>query len=505
MIGLNEVKTQLIDRWSQIDSGIKIKLGFVLLVIFLLVVALAILARPSYEVLFANLTAGDAGEITARLEEKNVSYQLADNGSSILIPKGEVYRVRNQLVMEGLPRGGVVDFGIFDQTRLGATDFERRVQYRRALQGELTRTIMAMSGIKNAWVQISLPEPRLYQAQEEKASAAILLENGGELSSAQVRGIIHLVSHSVEGLEPEMVTVVNTGGEVLSQGLENKDLLGLTTNQLDLQRQIERELEQGLRTMLELVIGIGKVVTRVSADIDFDQKEVTTQQFDPGQGDGILRSIQELERSFHGGESMDGIPGTTGNIPGSDIPTYQAVQGGESEYYQRETVKNFEVNEIREHLVMAPGSIKRLSVAVLIDQEELNLEQKLAIEESVAAAVGVDYNRGDQISVTALPFAAAPFAEFNAVIDTVGPVKVGWFSYILWGGLLLGSGLLVMLLLRRRQLSYQMALAQEAAAAQEGEAFLRTPEQQVVKQMERLIRQRPEVVAQLISTWLYED
>ncbi|MGI6576331.1 MAG: flagellar basal-body MS-ring/collar protein FliF [bacterium] len=503
MAGLPEVKAQVLNTWGALDKGTKIKLAIVLVLTLLLIIAFTISVRPSYEVLFANLAAADAGEITARLEDINVSYRLTDNGSTILVPEGEVYRVRNQLIMEGLPQGGTVDFGIFDEARLGATDFERRVQYRRALQGELTRTIMAMSGVKNAWVQISLPEPRLYQTQEEKASAAILIENRGELSPVQVQGIINLVSHSVEGLQPEMVTVVNTKGEVLSQQLEQQNILGLTTNQLDLRRQIERELEQGLRTMLEMVIGIGKVVTRVSADIDFNQKEITTQHFDPGQGDGILRSIQELERSFHGGEYGAGVPGATANIPG--IPTYQAIEDNESVYYERETVKNFEINEIQEHLVIAPGSINKLSVAVLVDAEELNQEQRLAIEESVIAAVGVDYTRGDQISVTALPFVSSPFEEFTDVADTGGRSRVADFSYGLGGGLLLCTGLLILLLLRRRRLHYQMALAQEAAATREEENTIYSSEQQVIQQMERVTRQRPEVIAQLLSTWLHEE
>lgn len=507
MAGLPEVKEQINQFWHNMDRSLKIKLALALVGSLVLVLALVQITKPRYEVLFANLTPEDAGEITGRLEEINVPYQLAANGTSILVPEAQVYKVRNSLAMEGLPRGGNVDFGIFDESRLGMTEFERRVQYRRALQGELTRTITAMAGIKNAWVQISIPEPRLYLSEEEEASAAILLETSGDLKPAQIQGIVHLVSHSVEGLDPERVTVVDTRGQVLSQDLGQESGLGLTTSQYEIQRRVERELEQGLRSMLEMVLGPGRVVTRVKVDMNFDQREVTTQLFEPGEdGHGIIRSIQELERSFSGPGTGAGVPGTVTNIPGEGIPTYQGAQEGESEYYEREVTRNYDISEIREHLVVAPGQVKRMSVAVIIDEDQLSTEQRLAVEEAVAAAVGIDYSRGDQIIVSSLPFAESPFAELEEPV----PERPRWWPVLAYllpaAGVVLVVGILLYRARRRRQEEeYRAVLEQAAVAQQEEEPEELAKRQQVLEQVERLVRQQPETVAQLLSTWMHED
>ncbi len=506
MVSLPELKEQTNKLWSNLDGNKKIIWALILTATLLLIIVLVFVNKPRYEVLFANLSAEDAGEITSRLEEMDISYQLTDDGSSILVPKDKVYSVRNNLAMDGIPRGGVVGFGVFDETRLGTTEFERRVQYRRAIQGELTRTITAMAGIKNAWVQISIPEPRLYLSQEEKATGAILLETIGELRPEQVRGIVHLVSHSVEGLDTEQITVVDTRGQVLSQDLSPNSNLGLTSSQFDIQRRTERELEQGLRTMLEMVIGMGKVVTKVKAEINFDQTEVTTQLFEPTEsGEGIIRSMQELERSFHGEGGTGGVPGTDANIPGSGIPTYQEGGEGESEYYEREITTNYDITEIHEHRVIAPGQIRRLSVAVLIDENELTLEQRLAIEDTVSAAVGLDFSRGDQITVASIPFADSPFVDLDDLIEIKKPYP--FWLYLLGAGLLLASGfLLYRYLQRRRQVDDYKAVLEEVAAVQVEEEDEEAAERkQLLEQVGRLIRQQPETVAQLLSTWMAED
>lgn len=506
MVSLPELKEQTNKLWSNLDGNKKIIWALILTATLLSIIVLVFVNKPRYEVLFANLSAEDAGEITNWLEEMDISHQLTDNGSSILVPKDKVYSIRNNLAIDGIPRGGVVGFGIFNEGRLGTTEFERRVQYRRAIQGELTRTITAMAGIKNAWVQISIPEPRLYLSQEEKSTGAILLETVGELHPDQVRGIVHLVSHSVEGLETEQITVVDTRGQVLSQDLSAASGLSLTSNQFDIQRQTEKELEQGLRTMLEMVIGIGKVVTKVKAEINFDQMEVTTQLFEPTKGgEGIIRSIQELERTFHGEGGTGNVPGTDANIPGSGIPIYQEAKEGESEYYEREITTNYDITEIHEHRVIAPGQVKRLSVAVLIDENELTLDQRMAIEDTVSAAVGLDFSRGDQITVASIPFADSPFVELEDLVGQEKPYR--FWLYPMGAGLLLFTGLLLYRYLRRRRQmdDYQAVLEEMAAVQGEEEDGDGTERKLLLEQVGRLIRQQPETVAQLLKTWMAED
>ena len=214
---IRELGTKLKDFWSNANRGLKLRLVVGIVLGISLVVALVFLTRPSYETLFANLTPADAGQIGERLQEMKVSYRLGDNGDSILVPSSQVYELRNRLAMEGLPKGGSVGFEIFDQTKLGVTDFERRMQYIRALRGELSRTISQMDGVRSATVELVLPEERLFSKDMQPPTASVVLDTVGQLDTGQVRAIVHLVSHSVEGLTPENITVVSITYENVSE------------------------------------------------------------------------------------------------------------------------------------------------------------------------------------------------------------------------------------------------------------------------------------------------
>ena len=191
---------------------------------------------------------------------------------------------------------------------------------------------------------------------------------------------------------------------------------------------------------------------------------------------------------------------------GGGDPPYQGGQEGESEYYEREVTRNYDISEIREHLVVAPGQVKRMSVAVIIDEDQLSTEQRVAVEETVAAAVGMDYNRGDQIIVTSLPFAESPFGELEDVVGVERPSWWPWLVYLLIGGAVLAAGIQLYRQRQRRQEEEYRAVQEQAAVAQlEEEPEEVVQRQQVQEQVERLVRQQPETVAQLLSTWMHED
>lgn len=501
---IRELGTKLKGLWKGADRGLRLRLVIGVLLGVSLVAAVVLFTRPSYETLFADLTPADAGQITQRLQEMKVAYRLGDDGRRILVPRGQVYELRNQLAMDGLPKGGTVGFEIFDQSKLGVTDFERRMQYIRALRGELSRTISQMQGVRSAAVELVLPEERLFAKEASPPTASVVLDTVGELSASQVRAIMHLVSHSVEGLVLENITVVDISGQVLSDLIDPQvSPAGLSVSQLQLQRSVEREIERNVQTMLEQVLGSGMVVTRVKAELNFDQREVTSEFFQPVVDDeGILRSIQELKKTFEGQTATEGAAGTASNLP----PRYPTDAGAEGRYEEMETTRNYEVSQTREHLVVAPGSVRHLSVAVLVNSNRdggFSQPELDAIQTAVAHAVGLrPEDRSDQISVVSLPFtpvAAEPAFQPPSLLKQplvyLVPAVV--------------AAILILFVWRRRRKTVSLdELARAEIVAREAAATEEDPEvaerERIRKEVERLARQRPEELAQLLTTWISE-
>jgi flagellar M-ring protein FliF len=494
--------TKVKDLWQSADRGLKLRIGVGMLLGISLVTATILFTRPGYETLFADLMPADAGQITQRLQEMNIGYRLQDNGRRVLVPQAQVYELRNQLAMEGLPRGGTVGYEIFDQSKLGVTDFERRMQYIRALRGELSRTISQMEGVQSAAVEVALPEERLFVREATPPTASVVLDTIGQLDASQVRAIVHLVSHSVEGLAPENITVIDTSGHVLSDLIDPQvSPAGLSSSQLQLQRSVEKEIERNVQTMLEQVLGPGMVVTRVKADLNFDQREVSSEFFEPVvDEEGILRSMQELQRTFEGQAATQEAAGTASNIP----PIYPGSAGGEGQYEETEVTKNYEISQIREHLVVAPGSVRHLSVSVLVNSDrdqEFSPAELTAIESAVAHAVGLRVeDRADQISVEQLPFALPKQEEVKPLFDR---------RIIYYASVILAAVVLMLFAFRRRrrrtiidELTAAEIAVREAAVAEEDPEIIER--QRIRNEIERLARQQPDEMAQLLTSWLSE-
>ena len=220
----------------------------------------------------------DAGEVVAYLKQASIPFQIGQQGSAVLVPEGKVHEIRMQLASEGLPRGGVVGLELWDHTSLTETDFDRRIRLLRALQGELTRTLMGLEAIENARVHIVLPENSLFIEAQNPATASIflVLRRGRVLQEAQIRGIAHLVASSVEGLQPEHVTIIDNRGNVLSDALISPGQMnsGQVLQQLEIERSYENAVERSIQAMLERVFGLGRVVVRVKAELDFHYEEL---------------------------------------------------------------------------------------------------------------------------------------------------------------------------------------------------------------------------------------
>lgn len=419
---LQQLAQQIKDVWARLNRTQRILLVTVpsaILVILLAFIAWS--SRPGYDVLYSKMSQKDASDVVTELKKNNIPYQLSESGDkvTVLVPTEKVYDARLSLAGQGLPRGGGVGFELFDQTKFGMTDFTQKVNFKRALEGELQRTIRSLSEVEDARVHIVMPEPELFTDREKPTTASVVLtlKTEAQLKRDQVRGIVHMVSASVEGLKPEDVNVVDNHGNMLSAFIQeeqqdnNSETAGttltqqakLTLHQLEVQRNFEKAIELKVNQMLAKVLGNTRIAISVSAELNFDKTETESESFEPVvDGQGIVRSSQTKKEQYVGDTGMPstvvgGVPGTDSNIPG-----YQAVNGGNAQFSREEATTNYEVNRTVKRSQAAPGAPKRVSVSVFVDG--LQPQQVTSIKTAVVAAAGLDLGRGDQVAVENMPF-----------------------------------------------------------------------------------------------------
>ena len=377
----------------------------------------------TYEPLYAGLEVEDQAAIVDYLKENNMPYRLDPNANAILMPGGAIYETRLALAQLGLPKGGTTGFEIFDNSNMGMSEFQQRITYMRAIEGELARTIAQMSQVENARVSVVIPEQRLFLEQQKPSTASVLLRlrQGATLGPTQVKSIIHLVAHSVDGLEPDAVTVVDTNGRILSDMVSDSLILynpdgtnTVTSVQRELERQHERELENKVRIMLEQVFGPGSAIVRVRIDLDLDKRTSSFVEYSPNPdtGTGVPRSNERQEESYTGqGNPVNGNPGTTTNIPGYAINSSTV----ESEYNRSNSTTNYEISTRKGDQVVTPGGVRRLSASVLINDKDGSItDARLdALQEVIASAIGFSQQRGDSLVVRAMRFSTT-FADTMA-------------------------------------------------------------------------------------------
>ena len=547
---MNDFLRQLLDQtrsaWQRFSTMQRI---IVVSVPLLLLIGLGYLlvegTQPRYRTLYSNLNAKDAGVLVEKLKEGAVPYRIGQDGKALEVPEDKLYETRLSLASQNLPLGGGVGFEVFDKNTFGVTDFTQQVNYQRALEGELSRTISHLSEVQQARVHLVLPKPELYSAREKAATASVVidLKSNASLKAEQVRGIVFLVSASVEGLDPKNVTLLDGHGNVLSDLIRDdlvEEALGATgaaggpvsggrlikqTNgQLEVQRRFEHELERRVSGMLDRVLGPNRAAVRVTAELKFDQVEENTETYEPvANNQGIARSSQRKVESFNGvGTMPGGVPGTESNIPGYQS---QYSTAGNSSYNKSEETVNFEVNKKIAKVVEAPGGVKRLSVAVMVDS--LQPQQVDSIRTAVVAAAGLDMARGDQVAVENISFDtserhASELAELQASRTEL------WL--ILWKGvvvLLIVVFLLLFLrsILKPRVVRVQERLIREITRVGESEvgsteeaaipldqvgrptemALEEQRKAQLRQQVSKLAREKPKAIAMLIRRWLSEE
>lgn len=372
-------------------------------------------ATPDYRAAYRGLPEDEIARVATALREERIEYEIADGGTSILVPAPMVYEARIRAAARGLPSGGASGFELFDQPAFGVTDFVHRVNYSRAIQGELARSIEQLEPIARARVQVVIPDRKSVLASaERKPRAAVIarLQPGRQLEPDHVNAIIHLVASSIESLDPADVTVVDGSGRLLTaQGEKGSNGSLPAGGAPSYQKRVEQELGERIEAMLEKTVGPGGVIARVSADMDWTERETTEEVFDPDSQ--VARSEQRAsESSNEGGAREGGVPGVASNTP--DLAAAGGSGGSNASSNRTSETLNYEISKKVHRLVTPMGQIERLSIAVLVaDQvpDEADADPIAWDDESLALftnlakqAVGFDEKRGDQITVDSAPF-----------------------------------------------------------------------------------------------------
>ncbi|MBU2754388.1 flagellar M-ring protein FliF [Acidithiobacillus sp. CV18-2] len=491
-------------RWLEMPANRR----FAFLVLLAAVVAVLLVAAlwhgsGSYQVLYAGLSDRDGGQVIAQLQKLNVPFRITDGGTVITVPSNVVYSTRMKLAAEGLPHGDAVGFELLDHEPMGTSDFVEHVNYQRALEGSLERTISSLGEVEHARVQLAIPKPSVFLDQEQKPTASVMLTvyPGRQLSAGQVAGIVHLVAASVPGLEDKNVTVVDQHGNLLSSNANQS--LGLQPAQFAYQQAVDAQYQKRIEAIISPIVGSSGVHVAVSANIDFAKSESSSVTY----GKNQVLSQQTHSSSSNGGEGPYGVPGALSNQPpGVAIapltapvvstlspaglialaPTLKSLAPTQS---SNDTTTNYDVDKTIVHTVSPVGSVKRVSVAVLIDEKPLPggdgkqfsvlaPAQIQQIQQLVEEAIGYDAKRGDSVKVVQMPFAGS---QMNAALPWW---QQSWFLSLAHGALrylailllafLLFLGLIkpVLRLLRERQERAQaVALASargEQAPGQQG-------------------------------------
>ncbi|EPK7359457.1 flagellar M-ring protein FliF [Kluyvera intermedia] len=520
-------------------------------------VAMVLWAKaPDYRTLFSNLSDQDGGAIVTQLTQMNVPYRFADNGGALEVPADKVHELRLRLAQLGLPKGGTVGFELLDQEKFGISQFSEQVNYQRALEGELSRTIETLGPVKSARVHLAMPKPSLFVREQKSPSASITvnLEPGRALDEGQISAVVHLVSSAVAGLPPGNVTLVDQGGHLLTQS--NTSARDLNDAQLKYTADVEGRVQRRIEAILGPIVGNGNVHAQVTAQVNFDNKEQTDEQYRPN-GDATqaaIRSRQVSESDQSGSPYPGGVPGALSNTPApapsapiANPPTNQTAnqaangQNGAARTTtttgphnsQRSETSNFEVDRTIMHTKKNVGDVQRLSVAVVVNYRNLpdgkplplTSDQMKQIEDLTREAMGFSTTRGDTLNVVNSPFTDTdesggelPFWKQQSFIDQL--MSAGRWLLVLIVAWLLWRKAIKPQLARREQVA-QAAVEQSKAQQEIQEAVeVRLSKDEQTQQrranqrlgaevMSQRIREMsdndPRVVALVIRQWMNND
>jgi flagellar M-ring protein FliF len=472
--------------------------------------------QPEYAVLYSDLSQKSAGSVVNRLEQQGVPYKLVSGGTMIQVPAGQVSRLRLSLAKEGVPKAGRKGYSLFDQRDVvGMSSFAQRLNYQRALEGELQRTIKGLAQVKDSRVHLVMPEKALFEEEQKPPTASVALDlgNADSLDDATVEGVANLVASAVEGLDTAQVTVVDQAGKVLNgKDKDQQKKTGPGEELLSYQRGIERQLEKELSSLVERVVGNGKAEIRVNAAINDEKVQLHEENYDPFSK--APRSKKVRTRVNQDGAEASGTAGAAANVPGGGE---EQESGSATRSNYKEEVVNYEISKTVRDVLRPGGGIERLSVAVLVGGKEAagpqegqgefvprGQEQLDSIRDLVAGAAGIDPERGDTVTVRSMPLEGGQAAQAQTALGETD----WWEIYMLaarYGGYALVTFLVLWFAVRplMRYLSqarpHMQGLPEPAYAGLEGpdqggEKALQSPSAQYRdEQLQELDRKRQEM------------
>jgi flagellar M-ring protein FliF len=419
--------------------------------------------QPNYTLLYAGVADSERMEMAQALQSAGIDYQLDSRTGDLLVPNTAVHDARMALAALGLPQGGAQGYALLDQdTGFGTSKLMESTRFRRALEGELAQSIGSIDAVHSARVHLAVPEPTVFVRQREEPSASVMLNvfRGRTLNDAQIAGIIHLVASSVADLTAERVSVVDQTGRLLTQTGQS-DYASLSENHFDQNRRLEETLRSRVLDIITPLVGRDGVRAQVLAEMDFSQREETSEQYEPPEGRVRSEQVSEQRRGADG--NLGGVPGALTNQPPQpgvlDEPNQQPLNANAEEEPEVVTVdstsvRNYELNRTVSHLRQMPGQVERLSIAVVLDYRETSNdageverlprspEELAQIERMVRSAVGYNEARGDTVEVTTVSFAAV-----DAVEDVEAPSQPIWEQPWLWDAVGKVGGLAALLAL----------------------------------------------------------
>ncbi|MBI4937491.1 MAG: flagellar M-ring protein FliF [Nitrosomonadales bacterium] len=489
---------------------------------------------PDYRVLYGNLSDRDGGAVIESLQQMNVPYKFAEGGGALLVPANQVHEVRLRLASQGLPKGSVAGFELMENQKFGTSQFLEQVNYQRALEGELARSMQTLAAVQGARIHLAIPKPSVFAKEQQKPSASVVLSlyPGRMLDSGQINGIVHLISSSIPDMPAKNVTVVDQSGSLLSSARET-GAEPLDASQLKYVQQVERDYIRRIEAIITPLVGTSNVRAQVTADIDFAQTEQTAEIFKPNQDpkDTSVRSQQKLEALNGGGQNAGGVPGALSNQP--PVPaTAPIVSPAEppaslsgtppASNLRRESTINYEVDRTIRYTKSPVGTIKRLSVAVVVNNrmvtdkngktssKPLSEAEKTQVTALVKEAMGFDANRGDTLNVLNSPFnvekeepvAEVPLWKQPEYIALAKEIV----KYVLIAGLLLFIVLKILRPAINSTVSFFQRMENEIVAARNKaaeNAQQRPPAyQNDVTGARQLAQQDPKLVASVVKQWV---
>jgi flagellar M-ring protein FliF len=482
-------------------------LGVVLVAFFLLQLA----TKPSYETLMSGVQPADTAKVTTALDGAGIAYELQNNGTAIAVQKGTTAEARVALASAGVDTSSTSQPGFEDlmaKQKLGTSDFQQKVTYQRALEGEIAKTIDGVAGSGGARVQLSLPGDQLFADEEKPATASVLLGSGGEnIEPAQVRGIASLVAGAVEGLKKDEVTITDSSGNMLWPQGDGSDT-GATMTKTQAEARYAAQVQAQLTAMLDKTVGDGKAQVTVRPDLDVDkttQDKVTYAKT----GTPLEESTETESLTGAGAAAAGGQAGVTGNVAAGTNANGAGATGSGSNYRKNSTTTKNGVNKTVERRTLAPGAVKRMDVAVLVDSA--SKPDLAAIRNALSSAAGIQAARGDTLSVQAVAFAKPPATP----AAKAGPIPAGAATYAKY--VALGLGVLLFLFfvtraIRKRERSSlgeptwltEISAPRSVSELGDGsQAALAAGGSQ--RPADRLGSQDPALVAQQLRTWMAED